>query len=106
MASQSITKLENKTKQRKTLTLHLNTVNTVKRKRTNPYDDQIWRFDWDGFEQEREEVHNLAVQIQEATAELDSECKTNGWQCCGAVGCAVRDPEEAERIFSPYVVIE
>lgn len=65
---------------------------------------QRWRFDWTGLEDKQVEVHNLATCIQKATTELQKECMENGWEATGAIGCGIRNPGEAERIFSPYVL--
>lgn len=66
---------------------------------------QLWRCDWDGLEDKQEQVHALAIHIRDATNELEAECERNGWDALGAIGCAIRDPEEAARIFSPYVLL-
>ncbi len=67
--------------------------------------NQLWRFDWDGLEDKREQVHALAVRIRDATNDLEVECERNGWDAAGVIGCAIRDAEEAARIFSPYVLL-
>jgi hypothetical protein len=79
---------------------HRNMLTTTKQ----PSMPQVWRFDWDGLEDKKAEVHNLAVQIQLHTNELEVECDENGWDAAGAVGCAVQNPDAAECIFSPYVI--
>eukprot|EP01111_Echinosteliopsis_oligospora_P013179 TRINITY_DN4659_c0_g2_i1.p1 TRINITY_DN4659_c0_g2~~TRINITY_DN4659_c0_g2_i1.p1 ORF type:complete len:159 (+),score=43.45 TRINITY_DN4659_c0_g2_i1:218-694(+) len=60
-----------------------------------------YRFDWGGLEHKRAEIHEFARKIVESTKELEEECEMNGWQACGAIGCAIRDPHLAESLFSP-----
>jgi hypothetical protein len=64
--------------------------------------NQLWRFDWKGLEDKQEEVRGLAIRIRDAARELEVECEEKGWDAPGVIGCGVRDPEEASRIFSPY----
>jgi hypothetical protein len=91
-----VTTVIKKQKQKKPLTLRLQPrkINRIR---------QIWRFDWEGLELERARILELTLEIQKVTDELELECNAKGWQAAGAIGCAIRDPAEAERIFSPYV---
>lgn len=92
MATRTITNTKTTTPQ-PPLTLHL------RGRRKQP--KRIWRFDWAGLEHKREETHKLAEQIQKATDDLEAECNNKGWQAAGAIMMAIRDPDEAERVFSP-----
>ncbi len=83
-------------KKQKPLTLHLK-AKSSKRVR------QVWRFDWNGLDEERDRIRCLTEEIEQKTNALESECKGRGLQAAGAIGCAIRNPEEAERLFSPYV---
>jgi hypothetical protein len=88
-------KNNNNNNKRRTVTLKL------RPRHPHPYRDKIWQLDWIGFEKQREQVRKLALRIKEDTQEFEKECVSKGWQACGALGCAIRNPEEAERIFSP-----
>jgi hypothetical protein len=64
----------------------------------------MWSFEWHGLEHKQDQLRELARNIQRKMREFDAECQQNGWQACGAIGCAIRSPEEAEQLFSPFVI--